>query len=139
MHYIPLQSMILGACREAYHLLYLKGQSLDVIQGPCDGWKLAMQVGATAADSPCVGMCFKAYPPVLTLTLLLPAMELVSVEPQSSNAQLGIVSQLSCRALLSLFCVSLESTILLCCGTEIPQPTLLPDLIWPHMLHTHTY
>lgn len=99
--------------------LYLKGQSLDVIQGPWDRWRLAVQVGVTAADSPCAGMCFKAYSPVLTLTLLLPAMEVVSVSPQSSNTQLGIVSQLSCRALRSLFSVSLESTILLCCGTEI--------------------
>lgn len=79
MHHIPLQSMILGpAGKHPTLFLYLKGQSLDVIQGPWGRWRLAVQVWVTVADSPCAGMCFKAYPPVLTLTLLLPAMEVLS-------------------------------------------------------------
>lgn len=89
-----------------------------------------------------------SYYPALSLIILVmaTAMKVLSTRSQSSNAQLGIASWLSHRG-LTQFCLSLESTVLLCCGTEVPpaaarQHPLLPDLTLPdfttHLLHKNT-
>lgn len=159
----------MGACWEASHSDSLRQcWSLDVIQSLWGRWRLPEQVWMAASASLCAEMCFEAQgtaclsprpnadPPAASQVwqvqgiFQISGVEVLGTQPQRSRARLDAACWLSRRALLSLFCLGLQSTSLLCCGTEgplcsiktalltyPPTPHCLPDFI-THLQHTHT-